>query len=131
MFDGLFDIEGSIVVVDEIDVFESDILMSFLFVCKVVRCQNLSLVGSSLDIISLIDVYFLVEDVSDDDEVNGPLAAFVFHFVKAVDSHNVGLRVFFDVVGVIFHDVSQFEILLSADGLNYNLGVFCIVDETP
>jgi hypothetical protein len=70
------------VVVDEIDVLECDIFIScIIFYCFFLSLQYLSSVGSSFDVIALIDLQFHIEDVADDDEVDGAVAAFIFHLV--------------------------------------------------
>jgi len=75
----------------------------------------LTLISGPFDVIPLVNIQILVENVSNNDEVDGPVAAFVFHLVKSINSHEVGLRIILDIVRVVLQDITQLEVLLSAD----------------
>lgn len=116
------------VIVNEIHVLESHIFV-YLFAFFDLG-DDLAVVGGSLNIITLVNVDVLVEDVPDHDEVDGPATALIFHFVEAVDSHQVSLWVFLNKMSVIFNDVPQFEVFFSTDRLDQDARVSGIVDET-
>jgi hypothetical protein len=74
-------------VVDEVDVLHCHVLVPEWITVEGLSIVELSIVSGTLDIVALIYIELLVEDIRENDEVNGPVAAFVFHLVKSVDSH--------------------------------------------
>lgn len=87
-------------IIHKIHIFQSDILISRVGLFLLTR-QYLPLVRGTLDIISLIDIQIPIKNIPNHYEVDRSIAAFVLHFVKPIYPHQVGLRVIFDVMGIM------------------------------
>lgn len=128
--DGI-NVEDEAVIIHQIHIFQGHIFISvwtldFLAFFN----KDLPFVGSSFDVVTLINVYLLVKNIANNDEVNCSIAAFIFHLVKTIYSDKVTVRIFFNIKSIVFNYFTQFHILLSTDRLHNNLRIVSIVHET-
>jgi len=81
LFEIRFNVEDSVMIIHEINVFECDVFIPFHVVYVFSFVQYLSFVGCSFDVIAFIDVQVTIKYVADNNEIDGSVAVFIFHFV--------------------------------------------------
>ena len=120
------------VIVHQVYVFESNVLIAVEFVLELyLVVDELSLVSSSFQVISLVNVEFLVKDVPNHHKINRPVAALVLHLIQPIDTHQVCFWTLLHILGIVFDYIPQLEVLLSTNGLHYHFGVVGVVNKTP
>lgn len=93
-------------VVHKVHVLEGHVLGKAVTVLASGVLSQLTVVSCPLDVVSFVDVHFLVKDVADDHEVNGAVAALVLHLVESVDTHEVTLGVLLQMGSIVLNNCS-------------------------